>query len=301
MKQQTLVEPFEFKGKGLHTGLIVQATFCPAPVNTGLCLKRVDLAESPCFEALVKYVSATERGTVLSNGEWGASTVEHALSALYAMGITNCIIELNGPEMPILDGSAQPYVEAIQRVGIQEQDAEAPTFVVDEVIEFKASTGSTYRIEPCEREEVNVSISFPGNILHDQSAELRNMDNYALSIASARTFCFVREIGYMLSRGLIKGGDLSNAIVIYELPISQDAMDALTDALGQPRQDADKLGYLSPLKYPNEPARHKLLDVIGDFALLGMRLQGRITAIRPGHKANSECLKYITEKYNINK
>lgn len=301
MKQQTIGGTFSFSGKGLHTGIVVTATFCPAPPNTGLCLKRVDLEGQPCYEALAKYVAGTERGTVLANGDWRISTVEHSLSALYAMGVTNCIIEVNGPEMPILDGSASKYVDAIQEVGVVEQDAEAQTFVVSETIHYKAKNGSTYVIEPAEREEFAVDISFPGNILHDQSAELRILENYPFSIARARTFCFVREIAYLLNRGLIKGGDLENAIVIYEMPIPQDLMDSLTDALNQPRQNADHLGFLSPLKYPNEPARHKLLDVIGDFALLGVRLQARITASRPGHEANTECVRFLTDKFNIAK
>ena len=266
MKQKTIKSEFEFEGKGLHTGLKIHAKFLPAEENTGICIRRTDLEGQPCYEARVEYVSATERGTVLENGTWRVSTIEHAMSALYAMGITNCVIELDAPEMPILDGSAMPFVAAILMSGIEEQ------------------------------EELEVEISFPGQILHDQKAELKDLSTYAKDIASARTFCFVREIAYLLSRGLIRGGDLKNALVIYEYPISQEAMDQLTDALGQPRQQADKLGYLSPLKYENEPARHKLLDLIGDFSLLGVRLQGRISAYRPGHGPNTECVNYLKSK-----
>ena len=301
MKQQTLAKPFEVKGKGLHTGLIITARFCPAEADSGVRLKRVDLEGQPCHQALAKYVTSTERGTVLECGAWKISTVEHSLSALYALGVTNCLIELDGPEMPILDGSAAPFVDAIRETGIVEQDAEAKTYVVTQPIEYKALNGSTFLIEPAEREEVVVRISFPGNILHDQTAELHDLSLYPACVAGARTFCFVREIAYLLNRGLIKGGDLKNAIVIYEQPIPQDLMDSLTDALHQPRQHADQLGYLSPLKFPNEPARHKLLDVLGDFSLLGVRLQGRITAFRPGHTANTECVKYLTEQFHLTK
>lgn len=300
MKQQTIKHSFELEGKGLHTGLLVHAKFLPAPENTGLCLRRVDLEDQPCYEALTKYVTATERGTVLENGAWRVSTIEHALSALYAMGVTNCVVELDGPEMPILDGSAAPFVAAIRRVGLEEQNAEAKTYVVKDTIRYEAKCGSSYVIQPAENEEVKIEISFPGNILHDQSAELTNMHEYADSIASARTFCFVREVAYLLGKGLIRGGDLQNALVIYEQPISQDVMDKLTDALGQPRQDATRLGYISPLKFPNEPARHKLLDLLGDFALLGVRLQGRITAYRPGHGPNTECAAYLVENWKLN-
>ena len=298
MKQKTIKSEFEFEGKGLHTGLKIHAKFLPAEENTGICIRRTDLEGQPCYEARVEYVSATERGTVLENGTWRVSTIEHAMSALYAMGITNCVIELDAPEMPILDGSAMPFVAAILMSGIEEQEAEAKTYVVSERMEYTTEGGSKYVIEPAEQEQFEVEISFPGQILHDQKAELSDLQHYAKEIAAARTFCFVREIAYLLSRGLIKGGDLRNALVIYEYPISQEAMDQLTDALGQPRQQADKLGYLSPLKYENEPARHKLLDIIGDFALLGVRLQGRISAYRPGHGPNTECARHLMQQIN---
>ena len=296
MKQQTIAQPFHFTGKGLHTGLMIHASFLPSEPNTGIRLRRVDLEGQPCHEAHIRYVSATERGTVLENGAWRISTVEHALSALYAMGITNCLIELDAPEMPILDGSAAMFIEAIRKAGIVEQDAEAKTCVVTEKIEFTASNGSTYTIEPAPQQEFEVEISFPGQILHDQKAELQDLNDYPYAISPARSFCFVREIAYLLEKGLIKGGDLHNALVIYEIPIPQETMDKLTDALGQPRQKADNLGYLSPLKYENEPARHKLLDLIGDFSLLGVRLQGKITAFRPGHGPNTECVRYLESK-----
>ncbi|MBO4621440.1 MAG: UDP-3-O-acyl-N-acetylglucosamine deacetylase [Paludibacteraceae bacterium] len=299
MKQKTIGHKFEFAGKGLHTGLKIRAVFKPAEENTGIRLCRVDLPDKPCYEARTEYVSATERGTVLAHGEWKISTVEHALSALYALGVTNCLIELDAPEMPILDGSADPFVKAILAAGIVEQEAEANTYVVKERVLYMTENGSEYIIEPAEREEFEVGISFPGKILHDQTAELKNLEDYPTAIASARTFCFVREIAYLLGKGLIKGGDLQNALVIYEYPMSQEQMDQLTDALGQPRQDATKLGYISPLKYENEPARHKLLDLIGDFSLLGVRLQGKITAFRPGHGPNTECARFLAKKFKL--
>lgn len=293
MKQQTIAQPFTLSGKGLHTGLFIKAVFKPADVYSGLQICRVDLPGQPAYEALSDYVSATERGTVLSEGDWRVSTIEHALSALYALGITNCRIELDAPEMPILDGSAKPFVDAILAAGILQQDAEAKEIVVDHRIEYSAASGSTYVIEPADEPVFEVEISFPGQLLHDQRATLLHLRDYAEQMSYARTFCFVREVAYLLSRGLIKGGDLQNALVIYEQPIEQAVMDQLTDMLGQPHLDAGQLGYLSPLHFENEPARHKLLDLIGDFALLGARLRAKVIATKPGHSGNTECVKHL--------
>ena len=299
MKQQTIQTSFELSGKGLHTGLMIHAAFKPASENTGLLIRRIDLPGQPAYLAISQYVSATERGTVLSVGEWKVSTIEHALSALYATGITNCEIELDAPEMPILDGSAKPFVDAIHQAGILEQETEAPELVIDRTIEYQAASGSTYSIEPAEEPQFEVEIAFPGEMLHNQQAELKHLCDYETEVSYARTFCFVRELTYLLSRGLIKGGDLNNALVIYEQPIPQDQMNLLTDMLGQPRQNANKLGYLSPLHFENEPARHKLLDLIGDFALLGCRIRGKVKACKPGHSGNTECVKKLTEMFKI--
>ena len=293
MKQHTLKDSFTLSSVGLHTGLFVTATFRPAPENTGVCLRRVDLPGQPCHQALADYVSATERGTVLERGKWKISTVEHALSALYALGVDNCIIDVNAPEMPILDGSARPFVNEIRRVGLEEQDAEQQVYVVTEPIEYISEHGHRMRIEPCDHYEVEVTIAFQSQILREQHASLRNLNDYPKEMSAARTFCFVREIEPLLRVGLIKGGDLKNALVIYEQELSQSGMDYFCDKLGQPHLDATKLGYLSPLNYPNEPARHKLLDVIGDFSLLGLRLRGRIIAYKPGHTFNTQCVRRL--------
>ena len=293
MKQHTLKDSFTLSSVGLHTGLHVTATFHPAPENTGLCLRRVDLPGQPCHQALADYVSATERGTVLERGKWKISTVEHALSALYALGVDNCIIDVDAPEMPILDGSAKMFVEAIQRVGLVEQNAEQQVYVIKEPIEYISEHGHSMRIEPCDHYEIDVTIAFDSKLLREQHATLRNLADYPFDMAAARTFCFVREIEPLLRVGLIKGGDLKNALVIYETELSQDGMNYFCDKMGQPRLDATKLGYLSPLNYPNEPARHKLLDVIGDLSLLGLRLQGRVVAYKPGHTFNTQCVRRI--------
>ncbi len=293
MKQHTIKESFTLSSVGLHTGLFVTATFHPAPENTGVCLRRVDLPGQPCHQALADYVSGTERGTVLERGKWKISTVEHALSALYALGVDNCIIDVDAPEMPILDGSARMFVREIQRVGLEEQNAEQEVYVVKEPIEYISEHGHSMRIEPCDHYEVNVTIAFQSNILREQHASLTDLKDYPQDISSARTFCFVREIEPLLRVGLIKGGDLKNALVIYEQELSQSGMDYFCDKLGQPHLDATKLGYLSPLNYPNEPARHKLLDVIGDVSLLGLRLQGKVIAYKPGHTFNTQCIRRL--------
>ena len=295
MKQRTIISEFEVSGKGLHTGLVIMARFRPAAENTGIRICRIDLSDTPTFEALADYVTQTRRGTVLENGSWRVSTVEHALSALYALGITNCLIEVNAPEVPILDGSAKPFVEHILRVGIKQQNAEAKTWVVTEPISF-SHKGSEMRVLPAERYEVAVDVNYPSPILHEQHAELTDLERYPAEVSEARTFCFLREIEWLLRLGLIKGGDLNNALVIYDKPISQRVLDKMCDKLNQPHLDASKLGYLSPLKYANEPARHKLLDVIGDLALVGVRIQGRIETYCPGHGFNTACAKALREK-----
>lgn len=297
MKQHTLKSSFSFESKGLHTGLYIHATFLPAEENTGIRICRTDLKGCPTYEAVADYVTATERGTVLERGEWKVSTVEHALSALYAMGVDNCLIQLDGPEMPILDGSAKFYVKAIQEVGLQEQEAEQKVYIVTDSIEYLSEHGNKILILPSDKYEVEVTVAYPSSsFLHEQKAELYNLRDYAHEISSARTFCFVREIEPLLRMGLIKGGDLQNALVIYETPMSQEGLDYMTDKLGQPHINATKLGYLSPLNYLNEPARHKLLDIIGDLSLVGCRIQGKIIALRPGHTFNTQCAKRLRNK-----
>ena len=296
MKQHTLKSSFSFEGKGLHTGLHIHATFLPAAENTGVQICRTDLEGRPTYEAIADYVTATERGTVLERGAWKVSTVEHALSALYAMGVDNCLVEVDGPEMPILDGSAKYYLQAIEQVGLQEQEAEQKVFVVTEPIEYISERGNKMVILPCDHYEAGVTVAYDSGILREQSAEIKDLADYKRELSAARTFCFVREIEPLLRMGLIKGGDLQNALVIYETPMSQEGLDYMTDKLGQPRLDANKLGYLSPLNYPNEPARHKLLDLIGDMSLVGCRIQGKIAALRPGHTFNTQCAKRLRNK-----
>lgn len=297
MKQHTIKSDFTLAGKGLHTGQNVTAHFLPAAENTGIRICRIDLEGKPCYQALADYVSATERGTVLSNGEWRVSTVEHALSALAAFGVDNCLIEVDGAEMPILDGSALLYVEKLQEVGLTEQAADVKMFVVSKEIEFELA-GSKIRLLPQDYLSLEVNISFSSSVLGDQQVYIDNFNDYALSVAPARTFCFVREVRPLLAMGLIKGGDLQNALVIYDEQMQQTELDTLAHSLGQQSQDASKLGYLSPLKFDNEPARHKLLDLIGDLSLLGYRIQGKVVATRPGHTVNTAFCRMLREQIN---
>jgi len=296
MKQHTIKSGFTLEGKGLHTGMLIHASFYPSVQNSGIRLRRIDLPGQPTYEALADYVSATERSTVLEKGKWKVATVEHALSALYAMCVDNCLIELDGPEMPILDGSARPFVDAIKQIGMEEQEAEQKVWVVTEPVEYCSEHGNRLTLLPSDHYQLEVNISYPSDILRDQQAYLDDLSNYDREVSAARTFCFLREIEPLLRLGLIKGGDLQNALVIYDTLMSQEGFDLMADQLGQPHQDANRLGYLSPLNYPNEPARHKLLDLIGDLSLLGCHIQGRVIATRPGHTFNTQCCRQLRNK-----
>ena len=298
-KQRTIKEKFTLSGKGLHTGLNLTVEFCPAPENYGYKIQRIDVAGEPIIEALAENVVETQRGTVLSNGTERVSTVEHGLSALYALGIDNCLMKVNGPEFPILEGSAKLYVENIQRVGIMEQEAEKDYLVVTEPVEYHdEKSGSVLRIEPADEFAVSVLVSFDSSSISNQHADLMHMADFASEIAPSRTFVFVRDVEPLLAAGLIKGGDLDNSIVLYEREMPQDRYDRIADAMNIPRMDAKRLGYINhrPLVWDNEPARHKLLDVVGDMSLIGKPIKGRIEAIRPGHKVNNQFARILRKK-----
>lgn len=290
-KQKTLKGSFSLYGKGLHTGLSLTVTFNPAPENSGYRIQRIDLPGQPVIEAIAENVVDTSRGTVVAKGEARCSTIEHAMAALYAMGIDNCLMTVNGPEFPILDGSAQIYLQGIQKVGIEEQAAEKDFFIIKRKIEFRdEKSGSSIIILPDDQFSLTAMISFDSEFIGSQFATLDNMQDFPTEIAPARTFVFVREIEPLLKMGLIKGGDLDNAIVIYETRVDQATLDTLADHLHVEHRDANKLGYIQdrPLAWPNEPARHKLLDIIGDMALIGRPIKGRIIATRPGHTINNK-------------
>lgn len=301
-KQNTIKLPFTLSGKGLHTGLDINLTFVPAPENHGIKIKRVDLPDEPVMDALADYVTETTRGTVLKKGEMQVSTIEHAMSALYALGVDNCLLEVNAPEFPILDGSAKFYVEQIQSVGIEEQKAEKDYYIVRKKIEYSIpETGAKITILPDDIFSVDVHIGFQSPVLSNQFASLNSLNDFATEISSARTFVFVREIEPLLKMNLIKGGDLKNAIVIYDQLKTQDELNQLADSLEQPRSDASQLGYLSgALNFDNEPARHKLMDVIGDLALIGKPILGKVIATYPGHKINTDLAKQIRKELRKN-
>jgi UDP-3-O-[3-hydroxymyristoyl] N-acetylglucosamine deacetylase/3-hydroxyacyl-[acyl-carrier-protein] dehydratase len=291
LKQKTLKESFSLSGKGLHTGLNLHVTFNPAPDNYGYKIERVDLEGHPVVEAIADNVVDTTRGTVVEQNGVRISTIEHAMAALYALGIDNCRIEVDGPELPILDGSARYFAEAIEKAGTEEQSAIKDEFIIKSKIEIRdEKTGSSIIVLPDEKFSVNVLISYDSEILSNQFATLEDMSLFKDEVAASRTFVFVREIEPLLSAGLIKGGDLDNAIVIYERKMSQENFDKLADVMRVPHLDADKLGYINhhPLVWPNECARHKLLDIIGDLALIGKPIRGRIIATRPGHTINNK-------------
>ena len=303
MKQRTIQESFTLRGIGLHTGFNIEVTFKPAPVDHGLKIKRIDLEGQPVIAALAENVVNTQRGTVVGKDDVTVSTIEHALSALYALGIDNCLIEVNSAEFPILDGSAIEYVKAIRKVGIKEQAKDKDFYVVRKKMEVTdPETGSKLTLLPDTDFCINSFIEFDSRIIPNQSATMDSVTDYETEIAPARTFVFVREIQQLRKAGLIKGGNLDNAIVIYERQLPQEELDEIADAVNVPRHDANELGYLNnrELVFPNEPARHKLLDIIGDMALVGKPIKGRVIAVRPGHKINNQLARLIRRDIKLN-
>ena len=298
-KQTTLGGSFSLFGKGLHTGLSLTVTFNPAPENTGYKIQRIDLEGQPIIEAIADNVVETKRGTVLQKGEARVSTVEHGMSALYALGIDNCLIQVNGPEFPILNGAADMYVEKIESVGIIEQNAPKDYYIIRKKIEVRDDeTGSVITILPDNDFSITAMCSFHSQFVNSQFATLDNIKNYTNEIAPARTFVFVQDIIPLLEANLIKGGDLDNAIVIYARQLEQDKLDKLADLLKVPHMDATKIGYIQhrPLQWDNECTRHKLLDIIGDMALIGKPIKGRIIATRPGHTINNKFARLIRKE-----
>lgn len=298
-KQKTLKGSFALCGKGLHTGLNLTVTFNPAPENSGYKIQRIDLEGQPIIDAIAENVVDTQRGTVLGKGNVRISTVEHGLSALYALGIDNCLMQVNGPEFPILDGSAVTYVKKINEIGIEEQNAPKDYYIIRNKIEVKdAESGSCITLLPDEQFSLTVMCSFDSKYVNSQFATLDNIELFAKEIAPARTFVFVRDIEPLVEANLIKGGDMDNAIVIYERQTSQESLDRLADLMNVPHQDASKLGYLQhkPLVWENECTRHKLLDIIGDMALIGKPIKGRVVATCPGHTINNKFARHMRKE-----
>ncbi len=297
MMQKTLSTTVSFDGNALHTGESVRVNLVPSDANTGITFVRTDLdnAEIP---ALVRYVNRTNRQTILQNGEATVGTVEHLMASLYALGIDNLRIELNGSEIPILDGSAAPLVDLIIEAGTKEQPIEKNYYTLEEPFVYKDDDGSEIMALPSEDFEVSALIDYGSSVLGPQHAQLTKMTDFRKEIASARTFSFLRELEPLLDQGLIKGGDLNNAIVYVDQEMAPGTLDKLKKAFGKDNVDVTQFGTLNNinLRFSNEAARHKLLDVVGDIALLGRPLKARIIATKPGHGVNAEFTKALAAK-----
>ena len=299
MKQITLSAPFSVQGKGLHTGKVINAEFLPADINTGYRFQRTDLEGEPTIDALAEYVQSTNRGTVIAKGDITISTIEHAMAALYAAGIDNCIIKIDGPEMPILDGSAREFCEKIEVAGVTEQNADKDFYIVKQKIEVRdEETGASIVVLPDNDFSIDVMVNFDSPVLSNQYASLERIEDFPAQIASSRTFVFVREIEPLVKGNLIKGGDLDNAVVIYDSPMAQPELDRLADLMGVHHKSVTEFGFIQdkPLVAENEPARHKLMDVMGDLALIGRPLKGKVIATRPGHTINTTFAKKIRKE-----
>ncbi|MGQ7868265.1 bifunctional UDP-3-O-[3-hydroxymyristoyl] N-acetylglucosamine deacetylase/3-hydroxyacyl-ACP dehydratase [Sunxiuqinia sp. sy24] len=304
MMQKTLAREFSLSGKGLHTGVQVNMTFKPAPENYGFKFQRIDLEGAPVLEADACLVVDTSRGTVIGKDGARLSTIEHALAALTGMDLDNVLIEIDNEEVPILDGSSKLFVEAIEEVGVVEQNAEREYLEITEKIVYKdPESGSEIIALPDSEYNLNVMISFNSRVLSNQFASMESLADFKKEVAPCRTFVFVRELEFLLQNNLVKGGDMDNAIVIMDKEISQEELDRIADLFNHDRIEVQKeQGILNnlALQFENECARHKLLDVVGDLSLAGRRIKGRIIATKPGHKANTEFAKLLKKEIRKN-
>lgn len=297
-KQKTVKSQVSVSGKGLHSGVEVTVTFKPAPANAGITFKRIDLDGAPEVKADCNNVLDTNRGTTIGDGEAKVATVEHVMAALTGMKIDNAIVEIDNFETPIMDGSSRYFTEAIQKVGTQDLEADKQYFKLDKIITY---TDPEKKVEmmaiPADNFKLSVMIDFDTEVLSTQNAELETIDNFNDEISKCRTFVFLHELEFLLQNNLIKGGDLENAIVFVNREISQEELDRLAKLFNKPKVKVLRKGILNNLDmyYENEPARHKLLDIIGDLSLSGYSINAHIIAKRPGHKANVEFAKLIKQ------
>ena len=302
VKQKTIKEEISLTGVGLHTGKEVKMTFKPAPVNNGFTFVRIDLEGNPIIEADANYVVNTQRGTNLEKLGVKIQTPEHVLAALVGCDLDNIIIELNASELPILDGSSKYFVEALETAGFIEQNAKRNVYVVKEVISFTdEASGSEILIMPSDHYCVTAMVDFGTKILGTQNANMKSIADFKTEISESRTFSFLHELEFLLEEGLIKGGDLNNAIVYVDKEISESTMKNLKVAFGKEKITVKSNGILDnlTLHYPNEAARHKLLDVVGDLALIGTRIQGKVIANKPGHFVNTQFAKKMAKIIKI--
>ena len=303
-KQHTLVAPISISGTGLHTGINVDMVLKPANPGFGYQFQRTDLPGSPIIKADCDLVTETSRGTTLEKDNARISTVEHVLAALVGMGVDNCLIEVNGPEIPIIDGSSGPFVDIIEKTGVLEQDAAKAWYTIDTNISFY---DEKKRVEmtalPATNYEITTLIDFNSPVLGTQHASLKSLKDFQNEIAPCRTFCFLHELEMLIDNNLIKGGDINNAIVIVDKAVTKEEMGRLAKAFGRTKVEVKSEGYLNnlELRFPNEPARHKLLDVVGDLALIGYPIKAHIIANRPGHSSNVEFAKKIKQYIKKNK
>ncbi len=300
VKQHTLKGKYFFEGKGLHTGRFVSMSIEPAPADFGIKFKRTDLGEDAMIDASVKYVTTTSRGTTLEKGDVKISTLEHLMATLYGFGIDNALICINGQEVPILDGSARLFSDAISKDGLVEQNAEREYITIDRKIEIKnPETGSEIVIMPDDKFSVDLMIDYGSKVLGNQYARFNVESDFAKEIAPCRTFVFFHELEPLFKNNLIKGGDLDNAIIIVERPVPQPELDRLADIFKVKRLERVPEGYLNhlELRYSNECARHKLLDLLGDFSLVGRHIKGKVIAYKSGHGINTKMARLIYDTY----
>jgi UDP-3-O-[3-hydroxymyristoyl] N-acetylglucosamine deacetylase/3-hydroxyacyl-[acyl-carrier-protein] dehydratase len=298
-KQSTLAREISLSGKGLHTGINVTITFRPAPANHGYKFCRIDLPGKPIIDALAENVSDTSRGTTLVQNNASVSTIEHVLAALHGLGVDNALIELDGPEAPIMGGSSWRFVEAIKEAGIILLKEDRNYFVVKQKITFSdEEQGIDLIVYPDDHFSINVFIDYNSKILGNQYAILDKREEFQEEIAKSRTFVFFHELEPLFNMGLIKGGDLDNAIVILEKEVEQAEIDRIARLFNRPGISTHTAGILNntELRYPNEPARHKLLDIMGDLALVGHPIKGKVVATRPGHYANTRLAKMMRQE-----
>ena len=306
-KQKTLKEPITFTGKGLHTGVEVNMTFHPAPDSHGYIFKRTDLPGQPTINALAENVVETSRGTTIEENGARVATIEHVLASFTGMGLDNVLVEIDGPETPILDGSAREYAEAIGKTGTVEQLTDRKYFILKEKVEYYDEEHGIHIIAyPDKIQSINVLIDYNSKVLGNQYASLEDLETFKDEIAPCRTFVFLHELEYLAKNNLIKGGDVDNAIVIVDRKVEQEELDRLAELLNKPKVKVQPEGILNnvDLRFPNEPARHKLLDLIGDLALVGRWFKAKIIATRPGHQSNNEfarALRQVMKKAALQK
>jgi UDP-3-O-[3-hydroxymyristoyl] N-acetylglucosamine deacetylase/3-hydroxyacyl-[acyl-carrier-protein] dehydratase len=303
-KQHTLANAISISGTGLHTGILADMTLKPANAGFGFQFQRVDLPNKPIIKADCDLVTDTSRGTTLEANGAKISTVEHLLAALVGMGVDNCLIEINGPEVPIMDGSSMPFIEIIEEVGVVEQNAAKAWYSIDENLYL---SNEEKRVEmvimPAREYQITTLIDFNSPVLGTQHAELKTMRNFKNKISACRTFCFLHELEMLLDNNLVKGGDINNAIVVVDRAIETEELERLKKVFKKEHIEVKSEGYLNnlELRFPNEPARHKLLDVVGDLALIGYPVKGRVIANRPGHSTNVEFARLIKQHIKENK